>query len=516
MENSVSNKKQKQLIINIIASFVAFAVNMGINFFLSKYIVKNVGSEAYGFVQLANNLLTYFTILTIALNTMSSRFISVELFKGEIDEANGYFSSTFFANLFLVIILFPIIVFGIIFLEKIIKISPNLVVDVKVLMIFMAIDFIISLLCTNLSISYYVKNKLYISSMISIASYVIRATLLFGLFACFKANIIFIGLVTLIITCFNQAMNIFYKKKMIPNLVIKKKYFHISKVKEMLSSGIWNTITRVGSLLQEGLDLLITNIFISPADMGVLAIAKIVPNTINNILNTLISTFLPEITELYAKEQYDELVNAIKRSMNIIGMIINIPIAILIAYGDVLFSLWFPNQDAKLIQLLSIITIFPWAIMGQATIIHNVFTVLNKIKTNSILVCITGMLNVGIVFVLLKTTSLGLFAVAGVSTILSIVRNLAYTVPYGAKYVGKKWYTFFPEILKSVSCVIIISIVGYLIRLFMIKKSWSMLFIFALITTIIGFLLNYFIVLNKRDRKYLKNRINSYIKKIRK
>ena len=83
--------KNKQLFINIIASFVSFGVGMGINFFLSPYIIENVGTEAYGFVQLANNFITYFSILTIALNSMSSRFISVSYFKDDILSANEYF-----------------------------------------------------------------------------------------------------------------------------------------------------------------------------------------------------------------------------------------------------------------------------------------------------------------------------------------------------------------------------------------------------------------------------------------
>ena len=239
--------------------------------------------------------------------------------------------------------------------------------------------------------------------------------------------------------------------------------------------------------------------------MGILAIAKTIPNMINGILNTMIATFMPNLTELYAKEKTDELVISIKQSMKIIGMIINIPIAILIAYGDILFSLWFPTQDAELLQVLSIITIFPWAVMGQATIIHNIFTVLNKIKVNSLLVCFTGLLNVLVVFILLKTTSLGLFAVAGVSTIFSIIRNMCYTVPFGAIYIGKKWNTFFPEIIKSIGSVCVISIIGYILKIFIVKYSWLSLIEFSIITAIIGFMFNYNIVLNKEDRKLIKN-----------
>ena len=110
--------------------------------------------------------------------------------------------------------------------------------------------------------------------------------------------------------------------------------------------------------------------------MGILAVAKIIPNVINMILHAMISTLLPDMTELYAKQKYDELVKSAKRYMKITGMIINIPIALLIAFGDILYALWFPTQDSGLLQLLSVITVLPWAIMGQTAIIHNILVVI--------------------------------------------------------------------------------------------------------------------------------------------
>ena len=56
----------KQMSINIIASIVSFAVTVGINFFLTPYLVKEVGSDAYGFIGLANNFVQYATIVTTA------------------------------------------------------------------------------------------------------------------------------------------------------------------------------------------------------------------------------------------------------------------------------------------------------------------------------------------------------------------------------------------------------------------------------------------------------------------
>lgn len=499
--------KNQQLIINMVASIVAVFVNMGINFLLSPYIVESVGAEAYGFVHIGNNLISYFSIITIALNSMASRFISISVFSNNIDEAREYYTSSFFTNVLFCVVFLPVLVVFIFNLEKIMNISPHLVNDVKMLITFMTLNFLLGLLCTNLGVSFYVRNKLYISSLINIAGYVLKAALLWLLFTFGDKKVAFIGLATLGTTLFIQIWNAYYKKTLIPELYVKKAYYCFDKVKTLVSSGIWNSITRIGSLLQEGLDLIIADIMIGAENMGILAVAKTIPSAINSLLGTMIASFMPNLTELYANNKTEELKHDIKQSMKIIGMIINIPIALLIGFGDVFYKLWVPSQDAELLQQLSIITIAPWIVMGQATIIHNIFTVVNKIKINSILVCTTGALNVVIVYILLKKSSLGLFAVAGVSSILSIVRNLTYTVPFGAIYIKCPWYTFYPEIGKSIVAVIVTSTISIALKKSMTDCTWLDLIIYGLIAGIVGLIFNYLFVLNKEDRNYVSNKI---------
>lgn len=505
--------KNKQLFINIIASFTAFFVSTGINFFLSPYIVESVGREANGYIQMSNMFLAYFSVLTVALNSMSSRFISVAYFRGDPDEASGYFTSTFFSNAILSAVFTPIFLIVIFNLARLINISPNLVVDVQFLLGFTCINFIVGILTTNLSVSYYIKNKLYISSLISIAGYIMRAILLLFLFSSFKPYIAYTAVVMLTVTLFTQSCNLYFRKRLIPDLKIKLKYFSSQKVKTLISSGIWTSITRMGTLLSEGLDLLMSNLLLSGDDMGILAIAKTIPNMTSNILTSLIGTFLPNLTELYAQNKISEMVKEIKYSMSIIGLIINIPIGILIGFGSMIFALWMPGQDALYLQILSVITIIPWAIIGNVNIIHNVFTILNKIKANSILICITGLLNVAIVYALLKTTSMGLFAVAGVSSILSILRDLFYTVPYGAIYLGCNRFTFFPDVIKSVISVIAISVIATVIKRLIPYTSWKYLIPAVAVTAVLGLLFNIMFVLTSQTRKQFFGSIADKLKK---
>ena len=45
----------KQMAINMVAAIVSFLIGTGINFVLAPYLVKELGSETYGFIGLANN-----------------------------------------------------------------------------------------------------------------------------------------------------------------------------------------------------------------------------------------------------------------------------------------------------------------------------------------------------------------------------------------------------------------------------------------------------------------------------
>lgn len=75
--------EKKQLVVNMAASLVTFAVQVGINFILTPYITTKLGAEAYGFVNLSNTMVNYITILTVAITSMASRFISIALFRDD-------------------------------------------------------------------------------------------------------------------------------------------------------------------------------------------------------------------------------------------------------------------------------------------------------------------------------------------------------------------------------------------------------------------------------------------------
>lgn len=498
--------ENKELRINIIASLIAFIVNMGINFILSPYIIQNIGVDAYGFVSLANNFINYASLLTIALNSMAGRFITISLHKSDTELANKYFTSVFVANFVISIVLLLVSILSVIYIEQIVNVPISILKDVKLLFLLLFINFIISIIGSTFSVATFARNKLYLGSLRAIESNILRAILILILFIAFKPKVFYLGIVSCIVTLYTVGFNIFYTKRLLPEIMIKFKYYDLKYVIEIISSGIWNTVTKLGQILLDGVDLLISNLFIGPIEMGILAVSKTIPNLIVSIVGTLAGIFSPDFTISYAKGDHDALLNSIKQSIKIMSVFVNIPVAILIVFGDVFYSLWTPNEDAKVLQILSILACLTIVISGGINCIYNIFTVTNKLKVNSIVVLCTGVLNMLIVFILLKITNLGIFAVAGVSTILSILRNIIFTAPYGAKCLNLKWNIFYPEIFKGVLGTVIICCFGYILRKIIHVDSWLSLIYSVFICATAGLILNGIVVLTKEEIVYLKRK----------
>ncbi|MCH5315030.1 MAG: oligosaccharide flippase family protein [Eubacterium sp.] len=505
--------KNKQLAINLTAQIVGFVVNFGIGFFLSPFIVRTVGSEAYGFVSLGNNFVTYATLLSTALNSMASRFVTIHYVKDDYKNANAYFSSVFFSNVFLAVAFTIPATFIVLFLEKLVNISPELVYEVKILWTFIFLNFLISIVGSIFAVATFTTNKLYLSSIRSIIAQLIRAAILFVSFSLMPKYIWYIGVASLAQNLYCTVTNIFYTKKLVPELKVKRSYFDIKKIKELLSSGVWNSINSLGSTLLESLDLLIANLFVGSKEMGILSVAKTVPSLISSLISTVVGIFMPTLTINFAKDDKQSMIDDIKLSMKITGLVTCVPISVFIILGDSFYSLWQPTLDSKVLQILSVLSISSFLVSGVVNVIFSVLTVANKVKVPAIVQVGTGLANTLIVLMLVNVTDLGIYVVAGVSGILCIIKNLFIIFPYACKCIGIKKSTFYPEIIKCLIAIVISCFVGLFVDKFVNIDNWINLIFFGIIYALIGFAIYIVFCTNKSDRAYLKNIVLKAFKK---
>lgn len=501
---------KKRFLLNLITSVVSFVVNFGVSFFLSPYLVRNLGEEAYGFVPLMNNLINMIQIVTITINSMASRFITVSLHKKDYEQANKYFSSVLIANVVLcLILLFPAL-FLVLFIDSVFDVPFSLIFDVRLSFIVLVINFMLSICFSVFSVGTFAANRLDLSSIRSVISQCIRAVIIILLFACLKPSIIYVVLSTLASTLYVAVTNYKLTRKLVPQLKISVKSFDKNSIRLLFRAGIWNSVGTLSSDLFTGLDLIIANIWINATAMGVLSVSKNVPSAINMLVTTLISVFLPSLTKFYAKEESDNIYKALALNTKVLLFFIVPILSFVVGFGDVFYSLWMPTLDARVLQILTIVALLPLYISIGSKGLANMFTVYNKIKIPSLVTLGFAACSTISVFILLRTTRLGIYAIAGVSSLFLILKEAVFVPLYAAKCMEQKALLFYKNIIKSFFVVLVSLIISCGFRKIVQVTDWKSLILCGAGSTILICIAIALLILRKKDYLYIRTKLKSF------
>lgn len=507
----------KQTAINMITQIVSFVINILIGFFLTPYIVKHLGEEANGFVGLSANFISYATLITTAINSMAGRFIAVSYFKGDTENVFKYYSSVMIANIFLCFILTVPMVFIILFLPQIINVSDTLVKDVTGLFILVFSHFLVDLLDKVFINSAYVLNRLDLVAIRKTEATIIKGILSFAIFAIFIPRVWYVGLIQLICSFYNLFRNVQIHKRLMPEVKVNRKFFDISKIWELLSSGIWNTVSSAGSVLISGLDLLIVNLTVSGVAMGIVSIAKQIPTYVQSLIVTLANVFSPKQTKLFAEGDKKGMEKTLDYSTKITAMITCLPVAFMIVYGTNFFGLWVSGQDSNVLGKIATASVVFFPLLLTVSPFSAIFSATNKVRINSLVTIGVALISLGTSFVLLyyaKDDLTKMIIVVGCSMLFQTLQSLFFTIPYCSKLVGCKVGKFYFTLFRSLIAVGLTSIICFFISKYFIANTWIKIIVSGMITCIIGVVVSFVIILGKEDKKTVLQTAKKFIDKV--
>ena len=512
----MSRSENKQLAINMFAQVAVFGISLCITFFLTPFIVNNLGVEAYGFVGLSNNIIDYMQVITIALNSMAGRFITIEYHKGNLQKANQYFSSVFFANCILSVIVLVICIALMLYLEFVISIPTNLVFDVKLLFFFLIINAVLNLVFNVFIVPPFIKNKLEISAMRNFIFTFLRMVLLVILFSFMVPKIWYLGLSALVCSIYLTIANIIIKNRLTPELHVLSKDYEWKNVKEILVSGTWNVVNKVSVLLEKGFDLLLANWFISTFIMGLLSITAQITVLIPKVIGLIANSFAPSITEQFAKGDTDAINHNVFKSIRIMSLLVIMPLSFLYVYGDVFFALWLPDQDSSILQLILILSTIDMLFGMPLEIFWSIFTATNKIKVPALVMLAVGGLTFFTLLILLTIFDdqiVQLICLASTRMIWNTIKNITFLPIYGAKCLNLQWNFFYKSIAKPIFGIVITLLACQLARLIYHPISWMMLILAGLSIVFIAMITGGLFILTKSDKDFILSKILFFTKK---
>ncbi|PPL00251.1 MATE family efflux transporter [Parapedobacter indicus] len=503
---------KKQFVLNFASTLFASAVGLGISFLLTPYIVRTLGATAYGFFPLSANFISYISIATVALNALASRFITIELERKNIDKANVYFNSVFVANIILSSILLIVCTGFLFFLDRIFDIPNNLYVDVRLLFTFTFISMLIGLVFSVFSVCTFAVNRQDAAALRAIISNVLRVSTIFGLFYFFIPKLYYLGISSIVSAIYLAIANFRLTKRFLPQMQLNIRLFDKKAVKEILSSGVWNSVNQLSVVLLTQLDLMLVNIFLNAHAMGEFSLTKIIPNFIQMLIGTVVSVFVPTFVILFGQGKTKELLKEVFFSIKLVGMFALIPISFLIVYGDSFFRLWVPNENTELLHKLSNLALIPMLVTGSINTLFNVYTVTNKLKIPALVWVTVGTINTLLVLFAFKTTDWGIFVIPIVGLATGLLRNLIFTPIYAARCLNLKWHTFYRNISKALLGSIVVMSLCYLVKYWfnVIPDSWFDFIILAVSIGLISVVIMVLILLDKQEKQAVLKRISKF------
>ena len=98
---------KKSITINVVWSVIGLLINTAITMLILPFVSEQIGIEAYGYIALCNNIITYIDLVAATINVYAVRFISIEYHRGNIKKANMSYNSVFIADAFIAFFISP-------------------------------------------------------------------------------------------------------------------------------------------------------------------------------------------------------------------------------------------------------------------------------------------------------------------------------------------------------------------------------------------------------------------------
>lgn len=488
---------RKQTNINIAVNIIAFAVQIMIGFYTAPVLIHALGTEAYGFIGLANDFVTYISIITAIFNSVVARFISFEMARGNTHRAERYFNSILAAD-FCLAGVFALAAAAVVpNIDRILNVPNNLLTDVKATFLITFITYIIGVITSIFTTAAYVKNRLDIQGTRNIVQSLVRFIFIVIFLNVFRIRIYWVSIAALIAAVAVAGLNINITRKIMPEIHVDIGKSSWKMILELVKSGGWMAFTSLSAILMRGLDLLVANLMLGSYYMGLLSVARTFPNYFSGIINTIAPIFGPVFIALFAVGKKEELKEATEASIKSMALLLFVPLAGFLVFSGDFYALWLGGYSAaeiRIINTLSAITVIQSFFDTATSTMAQMSVVTNRLKAPVFVSFFCGLLNVSAVFILLKFTALGVYAIVLSSTAIMVVRYVIFNSFYCAYILGLPLRVFLTTAMKAWLTAPVLILGMHLFKYLIPVHTWAEFILLAVVCGTIGYGAEFFML----------------------
>lgn len=492
----------QQLPINLLSNVGVFLIGIVINLFMTPFYIRHIGLDGLGLIRLALILPVYTGLVSLVISKSVGRFLTIDLQKEDILEANKTLNTAFFSISAILLFLIPIIFILSFNIEFFFNIPSGLKEESTNLFLGVLLASVIGLFTGLFMIPAYANNRLDIANLSGIITKLLQPGLIVFLLVYVSMDLSLVGYAYLATSFVGLMISMYIWKEFAPDLTINYKFFHMEKLKEMTATGSWIMINQLGAMFFLYIDLIVINVFFGAAQTGEYSTVLQWSTLLRSIASVFVGVIGPMIMISYAKNHMEKIIQITTVSVKMLGLLMAIPIGIISGFAAPLLTVWLGDSFAHLAPLMWLI-ILPLTINLSILPLFNVQVALNQVKIPGLFSLFIGIGNLLLTLLFVKIFDIGIYSVALASAIMLIVKNFIFTPLYTAYILGLKKTFFFKYTISGFFLSIAIFILALLLQNWVPVNSWFMLITISAIICVLSLLFIWFLLLNNEEKEWI-------------
>lgn len=471
---------------NLIFSLFNVCASIISSLLLLPIIQRSLGIEAYGYTAVALSLINISTVVSVAITSMSSRFIAVSANQGEIGKAQQYFSTILLSCILLGLIIVFLFAVASLNINLIMNVQGEFKEQVQVLLVVLSLSLFCTLVKTPFVSGLYYSNDLYVDYCFMGLSQLARVVVPLIVFQ--FASLLWVPyLGSFVVDCFAIVFYLLNNKKYLPGVLLTFKHSSLQAFKEVVSSGSWVSLTKAGAILLSTINLYLANLFFTSYEVGIFASITQVQGFMSVFTAAIVNIFIPNLYRSYAKNE-NELKAVFKRDHIIVSFILGVSFAFVSAWSIPFLRLWTSEDVSPFVQTILTMTLYP-LFTYPVEYLNQLFITKAYVKYPAIATIFFGVLNIICVFTLAICFKLGILSLALAQAISILLRNYFVYVPIGAKLLGgglKNLYQVYRLELQAALSGMVVYLTCSLTSYFLRPDSWLELILVGFISLLVS------------------------------
>jgi len=496
------SEAKRRLAANISTNVLVVVISAIIGFWITSYLIRNLGVEVYGMIPLVISFIAYFNLFTMSISNAVSRYIAIHLNRGEVDLGSTYFSSAIIALIGLCWILFiPVIILST-FFSMLFQVPVGYEKETGWLFLYIISSSFITAITSPLLASTFITHRFDLSNIVKTLSYILRAGFLVLCFHYFSPSLEYVGVSYFLMALFTLVSSVALTRFLTPQLKLKWKLFKWSAIREMGRMSAWIAVNQVGALLYVGIGLLVIDVILGPEACGHYAPITLWITLLGTLGAAVSDVFTPIAFDYIAHNQVHVLAQQIRRATKFLAIIMSFPVGLLCGLSAPILQKWLGSDFADLSPLAWLL-VGPWIVNISIRPMFAICRGLDKVKIPALVTIVGGLANVILSVLLVKHTHLGIYGIALSLTVCLVAKNLFFTPVYAAIITNQPKTIFLNGIVSGIVMTGLLSLSALGLSKLCDLTTIPRLTLICILLLIVYGSMCYFVVLKKHERALL-------------